>query len=643
MKKILLFLLILLPTLPTLAEEPFTTEKRQVPVNRGGEDDGTVCLLFYPDMPSVPYISVADFQALILPGTTIKVTKTGKGEYLLEGPYANATVNTVNDQFTSDDYMAFTNQMGQVQEGMDNVGFGGAPFLRYNHHELTPASATVTFDFSKYDIDLRGDEKAVYFPFATISDIFSDMDFHLAGYNGEKVIVLTGEDEDTSDVTKLEPERAKELLEAESREEDMAAFCYSELCFVIDHFYGMPGRSPLEGGIKNDGLDKTLDVIEHGPTIKKLLKSTNTDEYFFGMKSLQVLLHDGGHTNLMVDYNLFMAPAEEYEMEEYFEEWKERNKEFEDTYPYLYQQLMDLIEEFMESSKREEISMYRPSTSDQTYYKEGDTAFLMYDQFGPINNKAWKEYYENGCQGETPAIDEEFPGDLSVVLDALKQASEDPEVKNLVVDLACNTGGDFDVLMAMSVLMGGPNYYYSENLVTGQRQIAYFDVDTNFDGVFDEKDKEVKYDLNIAVLTSDVSFSCGNFFPSMMQDVGFPIIGERSGGGSCAVHPFITPEGMQFQISSARDRIANKNWENIDGGVEPDFVIDVSSGDYSKFYDVATIKSFINNYCSSPTAIVGIDAANQNSTCVYYDLSGRRLTAPAVKGVYILNGKKMVK
>ncbi len=641
MKKYLLFLLVLLLTLPTLAEEPFTVEKRQVPVNRGGEDDGTVGLLFYPDMPSVPYISVADFQALILPGTTIKVTKTGKGEYLLEGPYANATVNTVNDQFTSDDYMAFTNQMGQVQEGMDNVGFGGAPFLRYNHHELTPASATVTFDFSKYDIDLRGDEKAVYFPFATISDIFSDMDFHLAGYNGEKVIVLTGDDADN--VAKLEPERAKELLETESREEDMAAFCYAELCFVIDHFYGMPGRSPLESGIRKDGLDKTLDVIEHGPTIKKLLKSTNTNEYFFGMKSLQVLLHDGGHTNLMVDYSLFMAPAEEYEMEEYFEEWKERNKEFEDTYPYLYQQLMDLIEEFMESSKREEISMYRPSTSDQTYYKEGDTAFLMYDQFGPINNKAWKEYYKNGCQGETPAIDAEYPGDLSVVLDALKQASEDPEVKNLVVDLACNTGGDFDVLMAMSVLMGGPNYYYSENLVTGQRQIAYFDVDSNFDGVFDEKDKDVKYDLNIAVLTSDVSFSCGNFFPSMMQDVGFPIIGERSGGGSCAVHPFITPEGMQFQISSARDRIANKNWENIDGGVEPDFVIDVSSGDYSKFYDVAAIKSFINNYCSSPTAIVGIDAANQNSTCVYYDLSGRRLTAPAVKGVYILNGKKMVK
>jgi C-terminal processing protease CtpA/Prc len=228
-----------------------------------------------------------------------------------------------------------------------------------------------------------------------------------------------------------------------------------------------------------------------------------------------------------------------------------------------------------------------------------------------------------------------------VVLDALKQASEDPEVKNLVVDLACNTGGDFDVLMAMSVLMGGPNYYYSENLVTGQRQIAYFDVDTNFDGVFDEKDKDVKYDLNIAVLTSDVSFSCGNFFPSMMQDVGFPIIGERSGGGSCAVHPFITPEGMQFQISSARDRIANKNWENIDGGVEPNYVIDVSSGDYSAFYDVNFINEIFKSRSLNPSGILSV--INRGGTNVYYDLFGRKLANPAAKGIYIVNGKKVVK
>ena len=637
MKKFFLFQLVLLLSLRALADGATSFETRQVPVNRGGEDDGTISLRFYSDLPSIPYISVADFQGLVLPGTTIEVSKTSEGEYLLVGPYAKATVNIASEQFSSDDYMAFTNLMGQVQEGMDNVGYGGSPFLRYNHQELTPTTATVTFDFKKYGIDLRGDETAVYFPFATISDIFSDLDFHLAGYNGEKVMLLTGDE--NNDVAVLEPERAKVLLETESRSADMAAYCYAELCFVVDHFYGMPGRSSLEDGIQKDGLDKTLDAIENGPTIKQLLKSTSMDDYFTGMKSLQVLLQDGGHTDLMLDWNLFKVTQEGDDISEIFGNWMERNQGLQDTYPQLYQLIMDYFDT-MANQKGDFIGLARPTTSDETYYKEGDTAYLMYNSFGPVNIEAWKAYYDCGCEGETPAVDEEFLGDLSVVLDALKRANDDPEVKNLVVDLSCNTGGDFDVLMTMSVLMGGPNYYYSENLVTGQRQKFYFDVDCNFDGVFDEKDKEVKYDLNIALMISDVSFSCGNFLPSLLKDAGFPIIGERSGGGACSVQPFITPEGMQFRLSSARARLTNDQWVNIDTGIEPNYVIDISSGDYDPLYDVAAISEMIKKHYNSTGIFYVINRDNNHE---YYDLFGRKLTSPAAKGIYIVNGKKVVK
>lgn len=637
MKKIYLFLLVLLLSLRAMADGTISFETRQVPVNRGGEDDGTISLRFYEDMPSVPYISVADFQQLMLPGTTIEVSKTGEGAYLLKGPYAKATVDIDGEQFTSDDYMAFTNLMGQTQEGMDNVGFGGAPFIRYNHQELTPATATVTFDLKKYGIDLRGDDTAVYFPFTTIADIFGDLDFHLAGYNGEKVIVLT---DDENNVALLEQDRARQLLEAKSRNADMAAYCYGELCFVIDHFYGMPGRSPLEDGIKKDGLDKALDGIENGPDIKKLLKSTSMNDYFAGMNSLQVLLQDGGHTDMLVGWNLFKATQEGDDISEVFGKWNEGNQGLQDTYPQLYQPLMDYFDTF-DNPKGNFIDMARPIPSDETYYKEGDTAYLMYNQFGPFRKLAWKEYYAGGCKGETPEVSEDFPGDLSVVLDALKQANDDPEVKNLVVDLTCNGGGDFYVLMAISVLMGGPNYYYSENLVTGQRRKCYFDVDCNFDGVFDEKDKEVKYDLNIAVMVSGLSFSCANLLPSLMKDAGFPIIGERSGGGSCSVQPFITPEGMQFQISSARDRLTNDKWENIDGGIEPNYVIDISSGDYDPLYDVAAISEIISNHYGNPSGILYV--INRDDIHVYYDLSGRKLAGPVSKGIYIQNGKKFIK
>lgn len=638
MKKFILFQLVLLLSLRALADGTISFETRQVPVNRGGEDGGTVTLRFYEDMPSVPYISVADFQQLMLPGTTITVSKTGEGEYLLEGPLAKATVNITSDQFSSDDYMNFTNLMGQVQEGMDNVGGASAPFLRYNHQELTPASATVSFDFSKYGIDLRGDDTAVYFPFATISDIFCDTDFHVASYNGEKVVVLTGDS--NNNVAVLEPENAKRFLETENRNEDMAAFCYAELCFVIDHFYGMPGRSPLESGIQSEGLDKTLDTAENGPLIKQLIKSTNMSDYFIGMKSLQVLLADGGHTSLMVDLGIYMATQADGDNSAALEKWKETNEIIKDKYPSLYQPLMEQVEA-IENNDEAYFEFARPTTSDEYYYKEGDTAYLMYNSFGDINEDAWKEYYEGGCVGETPAIDEGYLGDLSVVLDALKRANEDPEVKNFVVDLSTNTGGDFDLLMAMSVLMGGPNYYYSENIVTGQRQKIYYDVDCNFDGVFDENDKDVKYDLNIAVLISKISFSCANLLPSLMKDTGFPVIGERSGGGACAVQPFITPEGMQFQISSARARLTNDKWENIDTGIEPNYVVDTTDG-YDAFYDVSAISDIINNhYNTDSTGILYV--INRDDNHEYYDLFGRKLAGPPAKGIYIVDGKKVVK
>ena len=85
MKKFFLFQLVLLLSLRALADGATSFETRQVPVNRGGEDDGTVSLRFYSDLPSIPYISVADFQGLVLPGTTIEVSKTSEGEYLLVG------------------------------------------------------------------------------------------------------------------------------------------------------------------------------------------------------------------------------------------------------------------------------------------------------------------------------------------------------------------------------------------------------------------------------------------------------------------------------------------------------------------------------------------------------------------------------
>ena len=635
MKKILALQLVLLLSLRVLADPTFET--RQVPVNRGGQDGGMITLRFYSDMPSVAYVSISDFQELMLPGTTIAVTKNSGGEYMLQGPCATATVNIDSEQFTSADYMGFTNLMGQLQEGMDNAYYDGAPFVRYRSQELTPASATVSFDFKKYGIDLRGDETMVYFPFATLSDMYSDLYYHIAGFTGEKVIVIT--ENQNSEAAKIEPEAYKNMLATESRSEDMATFSYGELCFVIDHFYGKPGRAILNDVSIYDGLDKALDQVSGGADIKKLLKSTTMKEYFFGLDCLHLLFDDGGHTNLMADMKAYMATAESEEQagEKWLAEIRKTGVEYPDLLNVLYEYIGTL-----NNPKEGSIKILRPTEG--TYYKVGDTAYVLFDSFGMTNEAAWQAYYQNGCTGPTPAIDEKFRGDLSVVLDAIKQADEDPEVKNLVIDLTCNHGGSLDVVLAMTALMGQQSHFYSENVLTGQRQKIYYDIDCNFDGKFDEQDKAVKYNLTFAVLTTDIAFSCGNLFPSLMKDMGFQILGEKSGGGACAVQNFFTAEGLQYQISSARARLTNDKWENIDGGIEPTTAIEAPGGNYASYYDFALVSDLIKN--GSTTGVALIDNGKliiDNEAGAWYDLQGRRLSGrPTQKGVYICNGRIFV-
>ena len=428
----------LMTTMGAFAEAAFTA--KQVPVNRGGEDGGTVTLRFYDDLPSVAYISVADFQALMLPGSQMTVTKTGDGQYTLENQYAKAMVNTTTEQFSSDDYMAFTNLMSLIQkEGMDNVYLDGAPFIRYRTQEVTPAAVTTTFDFQKYGIDLRGDDGAVYFPFATIADLYSDLYYHIAGYNGEKVVLVT--ENANSDICKFEPERAMAILEQQTRAADLADFTYKELCFVIDHFYA----------IKENGLDKALsdDIIDNGTTIKQLLTSTNMKDYVIGMTGMQAVLADGGHTGMYVDLKVISG----LNLKDGVLGWMGFTY-IKETYPALYQMISDRFLISMISRPQDKAIDKARSDKGITdyYYKAGDTAYLIYPQF--ISNfAAWREYYAGGCTGNTPAVDTDFPGDLSVVLDAMKQANDDPEVKNLIIDVANNGGGSLDIVMAMTALI----------------------------------------------------------------------------------------------------------------------------------------------------------------------------------------------
>ncbi len=565
--------------------------------------DAQVTLRFYDALPDVPYISVADFQSIVLPGSTMTVSHTGVGEYTLANADASAVVNINTDVFASEDFEAFTNQMGLLQPGMANVYYDGMPFVRYKSVTYTPSKVTTTLDMGKYGIDIHADGKgAVYFPFATLADMYTDLFYHHTGFNGEKVVVNTSVNEVS--LAEIDSTYNEPLLSKKVRSESMATFNYKELCFAMDHFYGFPGRIKYNAQLKEKGLDKVLEEdLENGPEIKQLLLSTSMGDYFTGMLGLLAIYFDG-HTSMDI-----LSPAIGENREKYKDLLAEYTRS-QMAHMGLQGLIMEAVAPMMSMIQTSVVvAKQRPEAYGKgvTYFKKGNTAVCVFDSFNSRNEKAWKDYYAG--TGPMPTIENAPGDDMVIFLDALKKADADPEVENLIIDITANGGGSADIVMAMTSLILDKSYISQDNALTGQRAIVEYEVDRNFDGVFDDKDKEVHYDLNFAVLTSGMSFSCGNLFPSMLKDNGVPVMGETSGGGSCAIQAMCTADGFCFQISSFRARLNTLAGENIDEGITPDLPIATSvaqvevseeeavpSRDFSKFFDVDYLTKLLSEY-----------------------------------------------
>ena len=541
--------------------------ENEVPVFRSGPTDEKVTLRFYEDMPNIAYINMADYYHLFGPEQEMTFEETGEltDLYTVTSMTGTATADTAEETLASEDMLQFTNLMWINQKGMANEYLDGLPYVRWAQTEYSPVQAPVTYRLGDYGIDVRADEKGVYLPVATLADLYSDLAYHHAFYNGEKVYVqnenVDGKLEDR------DPDYLNAFSDLSVRPADLAEFTYNELCFAIDHFYGCPGRELLHTELQEKGLDRALrDYGDMGTETIALLRSTDPAEYLIGMDYLQIFLHDGGHTGLFIGRNYSMFLPAEVQLR--YDEVRD-----EDEHDQLNNALADVFAElyaYQDAVSAREGLRTKAYGKGVTYVKKGDTAVCVFDTFTPDDLSAMSDYL-SGRTDELPAA-EDAKDPMIVFLDALRRASEDEEVRNLVIDISNNGGGSIDIVVAMaSLILGGDGgALTAENTFTGQKSRTQYEIDRNFDGVFDEKDKDVHYDLNFAVLTSKASFSCGNAFPSILKDNGILVMGQQSGGGTCAVQQMATADGFKYQISSARLRILNKDGESIDDGIPVD-------------------------------------------------------------------------
>ena len=365
------------------------------------------------------------------------------------------------------------------------------------------------------------------------------------------------------------------------REEDIALFSYGEMCFLVDTYYGLPGREKIHDNLSKYGLDIALNKESEFTRIaKEWLLSGEEIKYHAGLSIISDYLSDAGHTVFDMgaqslyeeDYNLFTEINNLLKSIDYHSEKIIARR----NWNYLY------YSNIKSASSRAGIK-------NNSYITKGDTALFTFNVFD-YNQKEWESYYTSG--GELPS---DVFGSFIKMLNSLNKE----EIKNVAINISINGGGYADVVFALIGIMTGKSYFHYYDHIAKAYLTTYYEVDRNVDGKFDDKDNEVKYDFNFAIITSAISFSCGNILPSLAKDNGIFILGDKSGGGSCAVIEGSNTEGLLTRYSCQIHIFNDKN-EEIEYGV-PVHVSLVSSenpsiNEFSKFYDLDLISEKMNEF-----------------------------------------------
>ena len=528
------------------------------------DDTESLTCLFRSDLPSVPYIGVTDYLSQLYE-VKFSTLKNGDGTFTISDKYGSMTVDVDKDLITFDSYEDFmfndtrpiledeTADYIQSEDEINIIGDQKSPEL----------------DLSKYGIDLTSWGDEVYFPLTTINDIFAGT-YHAALYiDGEIYFADVMEDEPYYD--------AESMCKSVKRDKTLAEFTYNELCFVMDNFYGCPPNSPLAEDIAYKGFDRTL--AEYNAATKRartFLQSDDLVDYCYGMMFLDEYLNDGGHTVMSAGVQRGISEYPDSAFAKAF---------YESVYDGDDDRYMTVMRYYADEIEDEN------ALEDLEDYKEQELKKLT-------EVKTWDDasFYRFGAVGLF--VFEEFK---DAVVDAFKWSldySVDNGINNFVIDLSTNGGGSTAVSVYMlSVMRDYSRSDYEDRL--SENRFYYTDtVDKNLDGEFDEKDGEVSYDLNFAILTTRFSFSCANLLPCIAKDNGIPILGETSGGGTCAISLHYDPSGFMYAVSD-NTMMVHEDGRDLDGGAEPDYKLPGRDDDYEGFYNIDRIKKCVNSYYAS--------------------------------------------
>lgn len=229
----------------------------------------------------------------------------------------------------------------------------------------------------------------------------------------------------------------------------------------------------------------------------------------------------------------------------------------------------------------------RDQNNIQPFQIVDDTAYIVLDNF-ILNNKKL-DINENISSDYSQYY---YKDTSRYIRSCFKNVKGDSNIKNIVFDLSLNTGGAITSLIdALGFISDDPNLRISNYLDSSIKEYHY-NIDTNLDGKIDNNDS-YKNKYNFYVLQSDVTFSSGNEFVSVLKEEGnVKLIGSKTAGGSSLLFSYNDIFGSYFTISSPLSFVIKKEEAYLlnDDGINPDIFYNTSS-----FYNRNELNKFISS------------------------------------------------
>ena len=575
-------------------EENKNFESVSIPFVSGTDDNvlATVFARVYDKNEYIPYTGVRYWLEYVC-DVKIEGMSYSDGEYTIMGTALGKSFPLVVNVKDSSIYCP---TWAGFFDPEPTLKFGSATMI--DSKKLFEGQKAATFNLGKYGFKIYGGIDDAYAPVCVVNQLFTAA---LKGaqllFNGKKIYQYSGTENYTT--FKDSPWYA----DLNKRPAALVEASYNLLCFVHDNLYGRPGYYGFaddgNGYAKADVVAAAdalaLDALlsQHDSSTKALLKSTNYPDYLKGLAKLAFYTYGDQHANAQWQDFLMFDNAEIKNAVNDIScsgKWKyDRKKSSIDQSNSLnwWRKQKGIVDEKGELKSGKNLELI----------DGGKTLIIRFDSFDLDQTGAWNNYYASATPEPNPDS-VTLPDDtIALFYKAcyyILHKDEYKDVTTVLIDDSCNGGGAVFALQYILYLITGRGDVYYDDVHTGGKFHEITKADLNLDGKVDADDEIFRgklfgersdscRGLNVAILASFNSFSCGNALPYFARERGIKVIGERSGGGSCLVGAGITADGFPYYFSINNRMCSQDFGKSTEGGAEVDKEL-LDGDSYEKFF-----------------------------------------------------------